>query len=64
MKNVLGTKIEKTDELSRRPDWKVDIENNNSNQVFIKDHWICNLSEVVISNKRTRRRDIRKNKNS
>jgi len=28
----------KADELSRRPDWKVGIENNNENQVFIKDN--------------------------
>jgi len=38
----------KADGLSRRSDWKVGIENNNSNQVFIKDHWICNLYEVVV----------------
>jgi len=38
----------KADGLSRRSDWKVDIENDNSNQVFIKDHWICNLYEVVV----------------
>ena len=24
------------------------VENNNENQVFIKDYWICNLLEVVI----------------
>jgi len=41
-------KIEKADGLNRRPDWKVGIENNNSNQVFIKEHWICNLYEVVV----------------
>ena len=45
---VLGIKIEKTDGLNRRPDWKVGVENNNSNQVFIKDYWICNLYEVVV----------------
>jgi len=38
----------KADGLSRRSDWKVGIENDNSNQVFIKDHWICNLYEVVV----------------
>ena len=40
--------MEKADGLSRRLDWKVGVENDNDNQVFIKDHWICNLSEVVI----------------
>jgi len=38
----------KTDSLSRKPDWKVGVEKNNKDQVFIKDHWICNLLEVVI----------------
>ena len=38
----------KADSLSRRLDWKVDIKKNNEDQVFIKDHWIYNLSEVVI----------------
>jgi len=48
LKYVLGIKIEKTDGLNRRPDWKVGVENINSNQVFIKDYWICNLYEVVV----------------
>jgi len=34
--------------LSRRPDLKVRAEKDNENQVFIKDHWICNLSKVVV----------------
>ena len=38
----------KTDGLSRRPDWKVDIDKDNENQVFIKDNWIHSLQEVVI----------------
>jgi len=29
-------------------DWKVEIENDNDNQVFIKDNWICSLQEVII----------------
>ena len=48
MKHVLRTKMGKTDRLSRRLDWKVGVQKNNNNQVFIKDHWICNLVEVVI----------------
>ena len=38
----------KTDGLSRRADWKVGIEKDNDNQVFIKDNWICSMYEVVI----------------
>ena len=41
-------RMEKADGLSRRPDWKVEVENDNDNQVVIKDNWICSLQEVVI----------------
>ena len=43
-----GTKIGKVDGLSRQLDWKVGVENNNSNQVFIKDCWLHSLHKVVI----------------
>jgi len=48
LKHILGTKMRKADRLSRRPDWKVGVEKDNDNQVFIKDNWICSLQEVVI----------------
>ena len=48
LKHVLGTKIRKTNGLSRRLDWKVEVEKDNEDQVFIKDNWIHNLQEVVI----------------
>jgi len=38
----------KADRLSRRSDWKVGVEKDNENQVFIKDNWIHSLQEVVI----------------
>ena len=38
----------KADELNRRPDWKVGVEKDNDNQVFIKDCWLCSLQEVVM----------------
>ena len=38
----------KADGLSRRLDWKVGVEKDNENQVFIKDNWIHSLQEVVI----------------
>ena len=38
----------KADGLSRRLDWKIGVERDNEDQVFIKDNWICNLQEVVI----------------
>ena len=37
LKYVPETKMEKADKLSRRSDWKVGIEKDNDNQVFIKD---------------------------
>ena len=37
LKHVLRIKMRKADELSKRLDWKVGIEKNNDNQVFIKD---------------------------
>ena len=40
--------MRKTDGLNRQLDWKVEVEKNNDNQVFIKDNWIRNLEEVVI----------------
>ena len=40
--------MEKTDGLSRRLDWKVGVERDNEDQVFIKDNWIHSIQEVVI----------------
>ena len=48
LKHVPETKLVKTDGLSRRPDWKVGIEKDNKNQIFIKDCWLYSLDEVVI----------------
>ena len=40
--------MEKVDGLSRRLDWKVGVDRDNENQIFIKDNWVQNLQEVVI----------------
>jgi len=48
LKHVLGTKIRKANGLSRRPDWKEGVENDNDNQILIKDNWICSLEKIVI----------------
>ena len=48
LKHVLDTKIEKANRLSRRLNWKVGTEYNNSNQTLIKKQWIHSLVEVVI----------------
>ena len=48
LKYIPDTKMEKADRLSRRLDWKVGTENDNNNQILIKEQWICSLAEVVI----------------
>jgi len=48
LKHVSRIKIEKANKLSRRLDWKIGGEKNNSDQEFIKDYWICSLTKVVI----------------
>ena len=48
LKHVAEAKIEKADELSRRLDWKVGVDKDNENQVFIKDNWIHSMYEVVV----------------
>ena len=48
LKHVLGTKIKKANGLSRRLNWKVGVEKDNENQVFIKDCWLYSLHKVVI----------------
>jgi len=48
LKHVSDTKMGKADGLSRRPDWKVGVENDNNNQILIKDNWICSLEEAII----------------
>jgi len=37
LKYIPDTKIKKTDGLSRRPDWKVEVEKVNKNQILIKN---------------------------
>ena len=48
LKHMLETRMGKTDGLSRRLDWKVGVDRDNKDQVFIKDNWIHNVQEVVI----------------
>ena len=38
LKYVPETKMGKTDRLSKRLDWKVEVEKDNDNQIFIKDY--------------------------
>ena len=47
-KYVPEIKMGKIDRLNRRLDQKIGIEKDNNNQVFIKDHCIYSLLEIVI----------------
>ena len=38
LKHMPGTRMRKIDRLSRRPDWKIGVDRNNEDQVFIKDN--------------------------
>jgi len=38
----------KADRLSRRVDWKIEVDKDNENQIFIKDNWIHSIYEVVV----------------
>jgi len=40
--------MEKVDRLSRKPDLKVGVDNNNENQKLIKEKWIQGIMEVVV----------------
>ena len=48
LKHMAGSKMGKVDGLSRRVDWKVEVDKDNENQVFIKDNWIHSMYEVVV----------------
>ena len=40
LKHVPGSKMEKADSLSRRPDWKIGVERNNENKTLVKLEWL------------------------
>jgi len=48
LKHVPGARMGKMNGLSRRSDWKIEVEKDNEDQILIKDNWIRNLQEVII----------------
>jgi len=40
LKHILGSKIEKVDSLSKRPDWEVGVERDNKNETLVKLEWL------------------------
>jgi len=52
-KYVPGTRMGKVDSLSIRPDWKVEVENDNENQKLIKKEWVRGMMEIVVEGPET-----------
>jgi len=52
LKHISGSKMEKADGLSRRPDWEVGVEKNNEEQMLVKKEWLevkrIRVTEVII----------------
>ena len=48
LKHVPGIKMKKANGLSKRPDWKIETENDNKNKKLIEEEWIYSLTEVVV----------------
>ena len=40
LKHIPGSKMGKADSLSRRPDWKVEVERDNENKLLVKPEWL------------------------
>jgi len=57
LKHVPEVRIEKVDRLSKRPDLKVEIKNDNKNQKLIKEEWIRGIMKVVEKIKSAREKD-------
>jgi len=48
LKHVSGSKMEKADSLSRRPDWEIRVEKDNENETLVKLEWLeVRKAEVV-----------------
>jgi len=52
LKHIPGSKMEKADGLSRRPDWEAGVEKDNEEQMLVKKEWLeakrIRVMEVVI----------------
>jgi len=40
LKHIPGSKMEKVDSLSRRPDWEIEVEKDNENETLVKPEWL------------------------
>jgi len=40
LKHILGSKIGKTNSLSRRPNWEIEVDKDNKNEILVKPKWL------------------------
>ena len=40
LKHVPGSKMGKADSLSRRPDWEIEVDKDNKNEMLVKPKWL------------------------
>jgi len=52
LKYVLGSKIEKANSLSRRPDWEIEVDKDNEDETLVKLGWLearrIEMVEIII----------------
>ena len=49
LKHIVGSKMGKTDSLSRRSNWEKRVERNNKERVLLKPKWLdARMGEVII----------------
>jgi len=50
LKHIPGSRMEKADRLSRRPDWRKGVERDNEDRILVKAEWLrgARIKEVLI----------------
>jgi len=49
LKHIVGSKMGKTDSLSRRSNWEKRVERNNKERVLLKPKWLdARMEEVIV----------------
>ena len=53
LKHVPGSKMEKANSLSRRPDWEIGVEKDNEDETLVKPEWLevrkTEAVEIIVS---------------
>ena len=52
LKHIPGSKIGKADSLSRRPDWEMEVEKDNEDEMLVKPEWLevkkTEMVEIIV----------------